>query len=99
MGTLAGISAASQAKLPACIFSLPGYRFTGWNTQTDGGGTQYDDESTVEGAAVSDGETITLFAQWSPVSYSISTGPTVLVFGGAYTGLYPVRRADGNNPQ
>ncbi len=57
--------------LQTCGFSLPGYTFTRWNTKADGSGTFYADDASVEGLAQDDGATVTLYAQWVPLSYSI----------------------------
>lgn len=47
------------------IFTREGYDFYVWNTQADGSGTFYIDEQEIE-AVASAGESITLYAQWSP---------------------------------
>ena len=42
-------------------FTNPGYTFTGWNTQADGQGTDYDAGATIDAL----NEDLTLYAQWS----------------------------------
>ncbi len=51
------------------VFSLPGHRFTGWNTKADGTGTAY-----AAGASITmstDG-TFTLYAQWEIHHYTVT---------------------------
>ena len=55
--------------LTANAFTRTGYSFSGWKTS---GGTAYADKATVSNLTETDGAVITLYAQWSPVSYSIS---------------------------
>lgn len=38
--------------------------FTGWNTRADGTGTAYADCATVKNLSATDGDTVTLYAQW-----------------------------------
>ena len=49
--------------LPTCKFQKKNALFTGWNTAEDGSGTAYGDGQTVTDLA-SDGQTVTLYAQW-----------------------------------
>lgn len=72
MGDRTEISATDEVELPACAFALPGYTFTGWNTQSDGEGTPYDDKATVVNLATIDDEPVTLYAQWNPISYTVA---------------------------
>ena len=51
-------------------FTREGYDFIGWNTQTDGNGTSYEDKATV--TFTSD---ITLFAQWKQRTHKITFIP------------------------
>ena len=50
-------------------FTKAGYTFTGWNTMTsptdDNPGTAYADEVAVKNLTAEDGDTITLYAQWT----------------------------------
>ena len=59
------------ANLTANGYTKTGYTFTGWNTQSDGGGTAYTDGQNVVNLASVDGETVTLFAQWRANNYTI----------------------------
>ena len=49
--------------LPPNNFTRAGYKFTGWNTASDGSGTSCADEVWVKDLA-SPGSTVTLYAQW-----------------------------------
>lgn len=53
-------------------FARKGYLFTGWNTTENGTGTSYHNLQEVENLSSSDGDTITLHAQWEPIDYFIS---------------------------
>ena len=58
-----GVSTA----LTANAFARTGYTFEGWNTQADGTGTSYTDQQSVSNLSSTDGETITLYAQWAEI--------------------------------
>ena len=45
-------------------FTRIGYTFVGWNTRADGTGISYTDGQTISNLASSNGDTITLYAQW-----------------------------------
>lgn len=60
-----------EAKLSQVGYSLPGYAFIGWNTEADGSGVQYVNAATVSGLSQDDGATVTLYAMWRPLTYSI----------------------------
>ena len=60
-----------EAKLTANGYTKTGHTFTGWNTQSDGGGTAYTDGQNVKNLTVIEGETVTLYAQWRANSYNI----------------------------
>ena len=49
-----------------------GYIFSGWNTQADGKGESYSAGQSVDKLVSSDGGSITLYAQWTPIAYTIS---------------------------
>ncbi len=72
-GSMANIelSMGTTQNLTACGFALPGYAFAGWNTAPDGSGTPYADGAEVLDLAKG-GETVTLYAQWKPLSYTVS---------------------------
>ena len=52
-------------------FSRTGYTFAGWNTEDDGSGDSYTNQQSVTDLT-SNGETITLYAQWTPTQYTIT---------------------------
>ncbi len=52
-------------EIKANVYSKSGEIFTGWNTDADGNGTKYTDKQRIALTPQTDGETITLYAQWS----------------------------------
>ena len=50
--------------------------FDGWNTAADGSGTAYADEANVLNLTSEDGETVTLYAQWTDGSVMLLPTPT-----------------------
>lgn len=61
-----------ERPLTANTFFLPGYQFTEWNTQPDGSGVPYTDGKDVKNLATENGETVTLYAQWKPLTYTVT---------------------------
>lgn len=59
--------------LTANAFERSGYDFIGWNTESNGTGISYTDEQEVAYASLTDGEVITLYAQWFDKSYLNNT--------------------------
>ena len=57
------IGVGQAQALTANTFTRDGYYFAGWNTQTDGLGTTYNDGQSVTDLAAAN-ETFTLYAQW-----------------------------------
>ena len=69
-GTMENVSVkGSSTTAPANKFQRTGYTFTGWNTQPDGSGTEYNVGDVIDGY---DTLSIRLFAQWSLNTYSIN---------------------------
>ncbi len=62
-----GFMKGTASALTANTFTRSYYTFNGWNTKADGTGTSYQDEE-----SVSLTEDTTLYAQWSPIPYTIS---------------------------
>lgn len=62
----------TQAALSANAFTRAGYTFTGWNTARDGSGTAYTGGQTVVNLTAVNGGTVTLYAQWSLDTYTIT---------------------------
>ncbi|MCL1837178.1 MAG: InlB B-repeat-containing protein [Treponema sp.] len=48
-------------------FTRTGFVFSGWNTRTDGKGSNYANKQNVENLSAADGNTFTLYAQWLDV--------------------------------
>ena len=61
-----------EAALIANAFTRAGYTFTGWNTARDGSGTPYADKASVSNLTATNNATVTLYAQWSLDTYTIS---------------------------
>ena len=53
------------------LYTRVGYNFIGWNTKSDGSGSTYSDKESVTDLTTNV-ETIILYAQWSPVVYTVS---------------------------
>ena len=53
-------------------FKRTGYTFAGWNTAPDGSGAGYVNRSRVTSLASENGAVITLYAQWTEVTYRIT---------------------------
>ena len=53
--------------LTANAFTRIGYTFSGWNTKADGSGTSYTDGQSVNNLTATDGATVNLYAQWTPL--------------------------------
>ena len=69
-GTMGSDSAICDINwgLKANTFTRTDYTFVGWNTAADGSGTPYNDEETINSGTFSDGDTLTLYAQWVSTS-------------------------------
>ena len=59
-----------KSSLSVNAYMRTGYTFDGWNTKADGSGTSYANEAEVENLTMVE-ETITLYAQWKPITYTI----------------------------
>lgn len=75
-GSTGGSTAASShsydtAKtLTANGYTKTGYTFKNWNTKADGTGTAYTNKQSVKNLTATNGATITLYAQWTPTTYT-----------------------------
>ena len=58
-------------KLNRNAFSYTGRTWIGWTTKSDGSGKSYKDEESVSNLTEVDGETVTLYAQWSTNAYTV----------------------------
>ncbi|AXG40413.1 BspA family leucine-rich repeat surface protein (plasmid) [Enterococcus gilvus] len=61
-----------EAKLAENRFTKKGYTFSGWNTQKDGNGKAYKNTETVKNLTAVNDAKITLFAQWTMNTYTIT---------------------------
>ena len=52
-------------------FTRVGYIFKEWNTSSDGSGIKYADQSVVKNLTENNDQTITLYAQWTPITYEV----------------------------
>lgn len=73
-GSMAGQNIAydTTTALTKNGYTKKGYSFNGWNTKADGSGTKYADEADVTNLSYTDGDTITLYAQWSANPYKLT---------------------------
>ncbi|MEE1069354.1 MAG: InlB B-repeat-containing protein, partial [Paludibacteraceae bacterium] len=62
--------------LTANAFTRTGYTFAGWNTKADGTGTSYTNKQSVSNLSLTDGATITLYAQWTANTYTVTLDQT-----------------------
>ena len=53
-------------------FTKTGYNFAGWNTAAGGTGTSYSNGQSVTNLANTQGATVTLYAQWTPITYTVA---------------------------
>ena len=63
---------AATAALTANKFKRTGYTFLGWNTESDGSGTNYSNSQKVKNLTAESGAAVTLYAQWRLDSYKIT---------------------------
>ena len=78
----------SAYALTANAFKRTGYSFAGWNTAPDGSGAAYANKEKVANLCEIDGGTATLYAQWTPIAYTISyknIGPALTPEKTSYT--------------
>lgn len=52
-------------------FTKTGYIFDGWNTRADGSGTSYKDQKSVKNLTTKDDDTLTFYAQWKAITYTV----------------------------
>ena len=68
------------ANLSENTYERSGYNYLGWNTRADGQGDTYADKASVENLSVTDGETITLYAQWERQVLTVNLHGNGLLF-------------------
>lgn len=72
-GSLASIPMdyEKQITLPASPMTRTGYLYSGWNTKADGTGTVVADQASVKQLTAEEGAAVTLYAQWTPITYKL----------------------------
>ena len=73
-GTVASqiITNGKTAKLRVNAFTRQNYAFTGWNTEAEGTGADYENKEVLVEDLAAAGQTITLYAQWEPTTYQLN---------------------------
>lgn len=71
----ASVSYDEALTLPGGSFSRTGYVLTGWNTAQDGTGTAYESSQEVVNLLSVQGASVTLYAQWRPITYRVEFDP------------------------
>ena len=70
------------APLTQNSYTRPGYQFSGWAERPDGSGTQYTDQQSVINLTQVDGDTVHLYAVWTPVTpYQLDHGVRKILIG------------------
>ena len=70
--TISG-SYGQEVTVPQNGFTRYGYTFSGWNTQANGLGYAYQPDAKITDLGKKyDGQRVTLYAQWTPITYSIT---------------------------
>ena len=67
--TKVGDSGTTATTAEAGVFLRKGYAFAGWNTKADGTGTAY--QAGADVAYPAEGDTLTLYARWRPITYKV----------------------------
>ena len=63
---------ATAQNLTDNAFTRTGYTFAGWNTKADGSGTSYINQQSVNNLTTTNGGTVTLYAQWTANTYTVT---------------------------
>jgi uncharacterized repeat protein (TIGR02543 family) len=66
VGTVGG-----DCTVPANVYGRTGYSFACWNNKPDGSGTSVGDRGHFTYTSSKDGTTLTLYAQWTPITYTV----------------------------
>ena len=64
-----------EKSLTANGYTRTGYTFKNWNTKADGSGVTYTDKQVVKNLSKTNGDTITLYAQWTANQYQLTLNP------------------------
>ncbi len=78
----------SHGTLTLNAFTRTGWTFNGWNTKADGKGSGFVDGADVYNLTSKNGETLTLYAQWKAITYTVtfSAGAGTIVTTAGFTG-------------
>lgn len=58
--------------LANCEYSLVGYKFKGWNTNSDGTGTSYPNTGSALISSFNSEKILILYGQWEPIKYTVN---------------------------
>ena len=72
METIERYKVGESGALPANTYKRTGYVYIGWNTRADGSGTPYEDGLPVMSFRRPVTTSVTLYAQWDPIRYTIT---------------------------
>lgn len=67
-----GATYNTAVTLRSNTFTRTHYTFKNWNTKADGSGTSYSNGQSVSNLTATHGGTVTLYAQWTGVTYTVS---------------------------
>jgi uncharacterized repeat protein (TIGR02543 family) len=67
-----GMTYDQASTLTANAFTRVGYTFSHWNTKQDNSGTTYANKASVSNLTTTNNGTVTLYAQWTPITYTIA---------------------------
>lgn len=83
-------------------YTLVGYTFNGWNTKANGTGVAYANKASVNFENAQANDTITLYAQWTPIQYHVAyilndgafgaNHPTTVTYDTEFTVNNPTRQ-------
>lgn len=62
----------TNSRLKNNTYRKKGYTFAGWNTKKDGSGTSYKNMEAVKNLTASKNKTVTLYAKWKTIKYTIT---------------------------
>lgn len=84
--TMTGVKYDMSCNLTNNGYSLTGWIFTGWNSSPDGRGTPYSNGQSIKNLTTVDGATITMYAQWRPITYTVQFNNNEIHGSGKATG-------------
>lgn len=80
----------TNSRLNTNNFRKKGYTFAGWNTKKDGTGTTYKNGGVVSGLTTKQNKTVTLYAKWKAVKYTITYYKKGGKFSNSYKNTYTI---------